>query len=175
MHITRRTRLIQGISKATKSRRYMQVPKMYLHVPSSTNDGTLTCDTYSHTPDHQHTSNTSSNEPIQSRIIGAFATSDKGAEKHTRTAKGSRGAHHIDNGPFSNASYIYRGVLIGQVCGEPPHTTHGDTNRLAQGATASPSTIVEHRVSPSAELLHHYATNTKGSRSPRGPFTRSTL
>jgi len=135
-HITRRTRLIQGISKARKSRRYLKVPKMYLQVLAGSHDETLTCDTYSHTPDYQHTSSTSSNGLIQSRIIGASATSDKGADRHTRTAKGSRGIH-IATGPFPKASYIYRGVLLEQVCREPPHITHGDTNRLAQGATAS--------------------------------------
>ena len=134
-HITRRTRLIQGISTARKSRRYLQVPKMGLHVPAGTSDETLTGDAYTHAPEYQHTSSTSSNGPIQSSTIGSSATSEKGAERHTRTAKGSRGVH-IDNGPFPRASHH-----------RPPHTTHGDTNRLAHGATASHA--------PGERALHH--------------------
>ena len=119
---------------------------MYLQVPPCTNDETLTCDTYSHTLDYQHISSTSSNGLIQSRIIGELATSDKGADRLTRTAKGSRRIH-IDRGPFPKAYYIYRSVLLEQVCKELPHTTHGDTNRLAKGATTSHA--------PGERALHH--------------------
>jgi len=128
--------MIKVISKARKSGRYLHVPTMYLQVLAGTNDETLTSDTYSHTPDHQHTNSISNNGPIQTRIIGASATSDKGADMHAHTKKESRGIHII-SGLCTKASNIYRGVLLEHVCREPPNTTHGDTNRHAQGATVS--------------------------------------
>ena len=94
----------------------------------------------------------------------------RGAEEYTSTAdhfprrlistEESCSNKHVEN------RHTPRTVTLIDMLTDPRHRTHPEKGI---------STIAEHRVSPSAELLHHYATNTKGSRSPGGPFKRSLL
>jgi len=85
--ILQRKSQTRGLHKTRRSRKYKQVIKAYLQVPTGASNGTPACNTYLVTREHQHICNSNGSGAKLCQIQGAPSKINKMAERHIHTAK----------------------------------------------------------------------------------------
>ena len=79
------TRQISELLKFRQKSKYMQLPRMYLHISTSTYNTNSACDHQIKTPQLQHIFTTAESGSKQCRTMGASERMCNGTEKHTKT------------------------------------------------------------------------------------------